>query len=218
VRAETATIPIVSAGGGDLIATGLAASYARPGGNVTGVSNPALAGKQFQLLQETVPGLARIAVLFDTTNPIRREIFEAAAPALDLQVQFVGVGGSEELMTAFETATRGHADGLFVFLGPRISDNLTRIAELAIQRQFPSMWAQTEAVERGGLMAYGANRAALYRRAAYYVDRILKGTQPAELPIEQPREFEFIINLKTAQALGLTIPPPVLLQATEVLQ
>jgi putative tryptophan/tyrosine transport system substrate-binding protein len=224
VLAVTTTIPIVSTGAGvpDLVASGLAASYARPGGTVTGLSTPSLEGKQLQLLQEAVPTLARVAILFDrATGRAQRpgqEPFEAAARTLGLQLQFVGASGPEDLEPGVETAIREHADGLFVTTGVLLSSNQTRIAELAIQSRLPSMWAQSEAVGRGALMAYGPNRVDLHRRAAYYVDRILKGTSPADLPIEQSREFDFIINLQTAQALGLTIPRSVLLQATEVIQ
>ena len=130
----------------------------------------------------------------------------------------MGAGEADGLEAAFEAAVRERADGLFVSNGPVITANHARIAELAVQARLPSMWQQSDAVARGGLMGYGPNRAAMYRRAAYYVDRILKGTKPADLPVEQPTTFDFVINLKTAQALGLTIPQDVLLQATEVIQ
>jgi putative tryptophan/tyrosine transport system substrate-binding protein len=217
--AATTTIPIVSAGPGDMVGLGLVVSLARPGGNVTGLTVPSLAGKQLQLLHETVPQLSRAGVLFDTANTgFRPHLYEAAARTLGLQVQFVGVGGPEELEPAFETALREHVDGLLVGQGGMISANHRRIAELAIQHRLPSVWQHSDAAGRGGLMAYAPNRAGMYRYAASYVDKILKGAKPADLPIEQPREFDFAINLKTAQALGLTIPPHVLLQATEVIQ
>ena len=221
VQAATTTIPIVSAGAGpDLVAMGVVTSLGRPGGNVTGLSTPLLAGKQLQLLQEVVPTLSRVAVLVDATVPadFEREPFEAAARSLGLQLQFVGARGPQDLEPVFATAVRGQADGLFVSGGPVIVGNQTRIGELAIQSRLPSMWQQSEAVGRGGLMAYGPNRASMYRRAAYYVDRILKGASPAELPVEEPMLFDFVINLKTAQALGLTMPQHVLLQATELIQ
>jgi putative tryptophan/tyrosine transport system substrate-binding protein len=218
-RAATTTLPIVSAGAGDVVTAELAASYARPGGNVTGLSTPSLAGKQLQLLQEVVPTLSRVAVLFAATNAdFRREPFEAAARTLGLQVHFVGTVDSKDLEVAFEAVLREHADGLLLSAGPVNSGNQTRIAELALQHRLPSMWAQSAAMGRGGLMAYAPNRAAQHRRAAYYVDRILQGTSPADLPVEQPREFDCIINARTAHALGLTIPHHILLQATEVLQ
>jgi putative tryptophan/tyrosine transport system substrate-binding protein len=220
-QAATRTIPIVSAGAGspDLVAGGLAASHARPGGNVTGLNVPVLAGKQLQLLQEVVPTLSRVAVLFDPTlTEFAREPYEAAVGTLGLQVQFVGAVEPEDLESAFAAATREHADGIFVIGGPLNAGNQTHIGELALQSRLPSMWAQSDAVGRGALMAYGPNRAELYRRAATYVDKILKGAKPADLPIEEPMRFDFAINLRTAQALGLTIPPHVLLQATEVIQ
>ena len=224
MRQATATIPIVSAGGAgnggpDLVTSGLAASHAHPGGNVTGPSMPALEGKQLQLLQETVPLLVRVAILFDRTNPdFGREAYEPAARALGQQLQFLGVRGAEDLESSFDAAIREHADGLFVVTSPMATAHSARIAELAIQSQLPSMWQQREAVVRGGLLSYGSNRSTLYRQAATYVAKILQGARPADLPLEEPREFEFVINLQTAQALGLTIPQHVLLQATEVIQ
>jgi putative ABC transport system substrate-binding protein len=220
--AATTTIPIVSAGAGDLVATGVVASHARPGGNVTGLSMPPLVGKQLQLFQDAVPTLSRVLVLFDPAfypNWEReRETMEEAARILSLRLQFVGARGVEDLVLALEPAVREHVDGLYMAGGPLIGANQARIAELAIRSRLPSMWEQSEAVERGGLMGYGPSRPKLWRRAAYYVDRILQGTKPSDLPIEEPREFDFIINLKTAQALGLTIPHHLLLQATEVIQ
>ena len=221
MQAATTTIPIVSAGAGpDLVAMGVVASLGRPGGNVTGLSTPLLAGKQLQLLQEVVPTLSRVAVLFDATIPadFEREPFEAAARGLGLQLQFVGAHGPQDLEPGFATAVRGRADGLFLSGSPVIVGNQTRIGELAIQSRLPSMWQQSEAVGRGGLMGYGSNRADLYRRAATYVDKILKGARPADLPVEQPTKFDFVINLKIAQALGLSVPQSLLQHATEVIQ
>jgi putative ABC transport system substrate-binding protein len=220
--AATSTIPIVNPNPGgteDLVTSGLAASYARPGGIVTGLSSPDLVAKQFQLLHEVVPTLSVVAVLAPlVTSELRREPYEAASRALGLQLEFMEASGSGELEQAFAGAIRKHADGLLVARGPTIADNQVQIAELALQHRLPSLWRQPEAVARGGLMAYGQPITAGYRRAAYYVDRILKGANPADLPIEQPTTFDFVINLKTAQALGLTIPEHVLLQATEVIQ
>jgi putative ABC transport system substrate-binding protein len=219
LQATMTTVPIVSAGSGELVERGLAASHAHPGANVTGLSTPNLAGKHLQLLLETVPTLSRVAVLFDTINSeFQRQPYEAAARALGLQVQFIEMNVRADPEPELDAAIRQHADGLYVPLGPAISRNQTRLAELALHRGLPSIWAQSEAAGRGGLMAYGPNRTDLFRRAAYYVDRILKGTKPVDLPIEQPTTFDFVINLKTAQALGLTIPQRMLLQATEVIQ
>jgi putative ABC transport system substrate-binding protein len=221
MQAVTTSIPIVSAGAGPLglVGIGLAASYARPGGNVTGLNEPRLTGKQLQLLQEAVPTASHVAVLFDPTIPdFGPGPYEAAVRTLGLRLQLLSARGSEDLEPAFEAAAREHADGIYVAGGPVNSGNQPRINELALRWRLPSMWGQSDAVALGALMAYGSNRAALYRRAAYYVDRILQGTQPADLPIEEPREFDFVINLKTARALGLIIPDQVLLQATEVIE
>jgi putative tryptophan/tyrosine transport system substrate-binding protein len=224
VLAASATIPIVTAAAGsDIVAAGLVASHARPGGTVTGLStSSSLIGKQLQFLPELVPALSRVVVLFDATSPdlrqLRREPYEAAARTLGLALQFVGAVSPADLETAFEAAIREQADALFVTTGPAILTNQGRIAGLALQSRLPSMWQQSEAVGQGGLIAYGPNRADGYRRAAYYVDRILQGTLPADLPVEEPRKFDCVINLKTAQALGLSIPPHVLVQATEVIQ
>lgn len=221
VQAQAAPIPIVSTGTGtgDLVADGLATSYARPGGIVTGLSRPSsLVGKQLQLLREVAPTLSRVAVLFNATTPPPHDPYEAAARTLGLQLQFLGAGGPEDLERVFDTATHEHADGLLLSTGSVISNNQIWIAELALQSGLPSMWQQSDAVGRGGLMAYGPNRAAQFRRTAYYVDRIVKGTPPAELPIEEPREFDFVVNLKTAQALGITFPNEIMLQVTEVIQ
>ena len=220
--AATTTIPIVSAGAGDLVATGVVASYARPGGNVTGLSTPSLADKQLEYFRQAVPTISRVLVLFDTAfypNWEReRETMEEAARILNLRLQFVGARGVEDLELALEPASREHVDGLYMTLGPLISANQARVAELAIRSRLPSMWQQPELVARGGLMSYAPSRLNQYRRAAYYVDRILKGTKPADLPVEQPMTFDFVVNLKTAQALGITFPDEIMLQVTEVIQ
>ena len=220
--AATTTIPIVSAGPSDLVGTGVVASHAHPGGNVTGLSTPPLAGKQLQLFQEAVPTLSRVLVLFDPTFypswERERETMEEAARILSLRLQFVGARGVEDLELALEPAVREQVDGLYMARGPLISAHQARIAELAIRSRLPSMWQLSEAVARGALMGYAPNRLNQYRRAAYFVDRILKGTKPSDLPIEEPREFDFIINLKTAQTLGITFPNEIMLQVTEVIQ
>jgi putative ABC transport system substrate-binding protein len=223
-QAATSAIPIVSAGAGDLVFFGVVASLGQPGANVTGLSTPSLAGKQLQLLQQAVPMLSRVAVFLDVApnfeglSPFyQQELYEAAAFALGLQLQLVGLRGPESLEPGIEAALREHADGLFFPAGPVISGNHTRLAELAIQSRLPSMWGQPEAVARGGLLGYGFNRPDLHRRVATYVDKILKGAKPADLPVEQPTKFDFILNLQTARALGLTIAPSLLAQATEVI-
>jgi putative ABC transport system substrate-binding protein len=219
----TQTIPIVMGVVVDPVATGLAASLARPGGNITGLSRmgPVVAAKQLELLKETVPGLSHVAVLWNPTNPGRtpelREV-EVAAGALGVRLQAVEVHGPTELDGAFAAMTKEQADGVMVPLDFVLLNLRTTIIDLAAKNRLPAVYGQRDYVDSGGLMSYAANVSEMYRRAAYYVDRILKGAKPGDLPIEQPMTFEFVINLKTAQALGLTIPPHVLLQATEVIQ
>jgi putative ABC transport system substrate-binding protein len=182
---------------------------------------PVLAAKQLELLNETIPGLSRVAVLWNPTNPGSapqlREA-EAAAGILGLRLQPVEARGLDELDGAFAAMTTAQADGLIVIVDANLLDHRARIAALAGKSRLPAEYGLREHVEAGGLMSYSANLAEMFRRAAYYVDRILKGAKPADLPVEQPTTFEFVINLKTAQALGLTIPQHVLLQATEVIQ
>jgi len=223
VHAATTTIPIVSVGAGDLVRTGLAASLARPGQNVTGMSTPALGGKQLQLLQEAVPALARVAVLygrrtFDPADSVQREPYEAAGRALGLEIQYVGGDNVDDLEGAFDAAVREQADGILVQSGALTNANETRINELALERRLPSIWALSDGPSRGGLMAYAPNKPDQYRRVASFVDKILRGANPADLPIELPEKFDFVINLQTAQSLGLTIPQSVLGQATEIIR
>jgi putative ABC transport system substrate-binding protein len=220
----TAIIPIVqAAGGGDLVAGGVVESLARPGGNVTGVTAlaPQLAGKRLELLRETVPGLLAVGVNWNEANPeTRAEVHEltVAAQMLGLQLHSLPVRSIDELATAIAAAARDRLGALVIITDGLTLDREPRIAALALEKGLPSMSSLRAYTEAGGLMAYGSSFTYLTRRAAYYVDRILKGAKPADLPVEQPREFEFVINLKTAQALGLTIPPHVLLQATEIIQ
>lgn len=220
VRNITSTIPIVSVGQGDLRERVLTESLARPTGNVTGLSTPVLAGKPLQLLKEAVPGLTRVLILYDATISVVRDPYDEAARSLGLDLQFVASLGPSDFDAAFQTAVREHADGLFVTTGPVFSSlsTQTQISELAIKHRLPSMWGASDAVARGGLLGYGANRADLFRRAATYLDRLLKGARPADLPIEQPTVFDLLVNVKTALALDLTIPQSVLAQATEVIQ
>jgi putative ABC transport system substrate-binding protein len=220
VYAATTTVPIVSIGQEDLREKGLADNLGRPSGNVTGMSTSSLHGKLLQLLQEAIPSLNRVTALVDTA--LRADLYaqyEAAARNLGLEIQIVGVGTPDDLDHAFDSAMRARAEGIILSGGPFIQQAAeARIADLALQHRLPSAWTRAEPVRRVGLMGYGANRADLYRRAATYVDKILKGSWPADLPIEQPTLFDFAINLKTAQTLGLTIPPSVLAAATEVIQ
>jgi putative ABC transport system substrate-binding protein len=219
----TTTIPIVMAVSSDPVGIGFVASLARPGGNITGLSFmlTEVSGKRLELLQEAVPKLSHVAVLWNPTNPNSTLGFketQTAAHALGLPLQSLEVRGPDEFDQAFAAMTREHADALVVLSNPLFFGHRRQLAELAVKHRLPAIFLFREYVEAGGLMAYGANLNAMYRRAAYYVDRILKGTKPADLPVEQPVKFELVINLKTAQALDLTIPPTLLFQADEVIK
>jgi putative tryptophan/tyrosine transport system substrate-binding protein len=223
VREATTTVPIVLAGtGDDPVTAGLAASYARPGGNVTGVTNlgVALNGKRLQLLKETVPSISRVAVLWDTPTygPFLVEDWSRDAQAVGVQLHPMALRGPEEFDTAFEAAVGEGADSLLVSGGPLGNAHRAQIIQRAAWLRWPAIYPQRQFVDEGGLLVYAASLADLWRRAVVYVDKILKGANPADLPIEQPMTFDFVVNTKTAQALGLTIPQRVLLQATEVIQ
>ena len=219
----TTTIPIVMAVSSDPVGIGFVASLARPGGNITGLSFmlTEVSGKRLELLQEAVPKLSHVAVLWNPTMPSSMLGFketQTAAHALGLSLQSLEVRGPDEFDQAFAAMTREHADALVVLSNPLFFGHRRQLAALAVKHRLPAIFLFREYVEAGGLMAYGANLHAMYRRAAYYVDRILKGTKPADLPVEQPVKFELVINLKTAQALDLTIPPTPLFQADEVIK
>jgi putative ABC transport system substrate-binding protein len=221
-RQVTSTIPIVVALG-DPVTAGLATSLARPGANVTGLSHypTQLSAKRLELLKETVPTLARLAVLWNPSSLIKQVEWaetQRAARTLDIQVQSLEVGGADELDDAFVAATREQADAALVFGDNLTGSHAAQIVALAARSRLPTMYESRPFIDAGGLIAYGPNFPALLRRSAYYVHRILDGAKPADLPIEQPTKFDFVINLQTARALGLTIPPQVLAQATEVLQ
>lgn len=220
----TTTIPIVMAvGGGDPVGVGLVASLARPGGNITGLSMmlPEVSGKRLEFLQEAVPTLSRVAVLW---NPdVRGSTFafketQTAAHALGLQLQSLGVRSPDEFAQAFAAMTREHADALVVLSNELFFGHRSQLAELTLRHRLPAMFHLREYAEAGGLMAYGVDAADMYRRAATYVDKILKGAMPADLPVEQPVKFVLVINLKAAKALGITMPPSLLLLADEVIQ
>jgi putative tryptophan/tyrosine transport system substrate-binding protein len=224
VKRETQTIPIVMAASNDPVATGLVASLARPGGNVTGLSiiSPELSGKRLELLREVVPGLSRVAVLW---NPdVRGAVLdyretEAAAGSLRLQLQSVEVVRAEDLNRAFSLVTKERAQALIVPpANPVAFGSRDQIASFVQKNKLPSIYAQREYVDAGGLMSYGPSTPDMHRRAATYVDKILKGTKPADLPVEQPRKFELVINLKTAKQIGITIPPNVLARADKVIR
>jgi putative tryptophan/tyrosine transport system substrate-binding protein len=218
------TIPIVMTGTTDPVAQGFVASLARPGGNITGVSNlmADLPHKRLEILKETVPHSARIAVLVNPDNPPATSMLATltvAAQALRLHLHVVELRHAEELDTAFAAMTHEGVDALMVLSDPLLMDELLgRVADLATKSRLPAMYDWKMYVEAGGLMSYGTSLPERHRRAATYVDKILKGAKPADLPVEQSTTFELIINLKTAQALGLTIPPSVLFQATEVIR
>jgi len=222
-KKATVTIPIVMAQDPDPIGNGFIASLARPGGNVTGLSNVnrELSGKRLELLKEIVPRLSRIAVFGTAAFPGNaqglREV-EAAAGAFGVKLQYVDCLSSKDIETAFRFATKEHADAVLVLPGPIFNSQQTMIADLAVQNRLPATYNSPEYVEGGGLMSYGASIPNLYRRAAVYVDKILKGVKPADLPVEQPIKFEFIINLKAAKQIGLTIPPNVLARADKVIK
>jgi len=222
-QGATATVPIVTATT-DPVGTGLVQSLARPGGNITGTTNynPDLTGKKLQLLREIVPGAARVAFLTNPNNPtyaVQEKELEAAAAALGVALQRLEVRAPAELEPAFRTAAEKRADALMV-----LADSLVfipqreRIARLAIDGRMPTMVIDRPSVEAGGLVAYGENRAALQRTRAAIIDKILKGANPADLPIAGPTQFDLVVNLKTARAIGLPIPESVLQQATEVIQ
>ncbi len=221
----TKTIPIVMVGAGiDPVEAGLVESLARPGGNVTGITNldRQLGGKRLELLKEAVPKLARVAVLYDPAIPGTvlelKEILPVAARELRLTLQLLEVRAAGDIDKVIAAMGKRRPEGLYVIGGPLINFNVKRIVDFALKSRLPSTYVRGEFVDAGGLMYYGADQAESYRRVAYFVDRILKGAKPAELPVEQPMKFEFVINLKTANQIGLTIPQWTLMKATKVIQ
>jgi putative ABC transport system substrate-binding protein len=222
-KAATATIPIVMTQDPDPVGNGFVASLARPGGNITGLSNlaPEISGKQLELLREIVPKLSRVAVFESSTVPGHalqlREIGLAAGP-LSVQLQSLDVLGPKDIETAFRAASDQRAEGLIVFGGGILVGQRTRIVEFAVKNRLPAIYLGPTYVDAGGLMSYGVNQIDLDRRAATYVDRILKGAKPADLPVEQPRRFDFVVNLKSAKQIGLTIPVRVLERADRVIR
>jgi putative ABC transport system substrate-binding protein len=223
-KQATKTIPIVMVTTQDPVATGLVESLARPGGNITGLTRLTveLSGKRLELLKEVVLGISRVGVLWDADgrgSAMSLKEYEAAARSLKVQLQSLEVRGSNpDLEGAFQTGAKGRASALITITGSLLNRYPNRIADLAIKNQLPSMHERSEYVEAGGLMSYSTNDADSFRRAAVYVDKILKGAKPADLPVEQPTKFEFVINLKTAKQIGLTIPPNVLARADRVIR
>jgi putative ABC transport system substrate-binding protein len=222
-KQATGSIPIVTATGADPVKLGLVASLARPGGNVTGVfslSNE-LAGKRLEFLKQLIPRVSRVAVLRESDNrasALTLRDAESAAKLLGLVVQSVGVRGSKELDAAFVAMKRARADAVMVLETTAFFADRRRIADLAVMHRLPMAAQAKEFAEAGALVSYGTDYPDLFRRAATFVDKILKGAKPADLPVEQPTKFELVINLKTAKALGLTVPPSLLRRADEVIQ
>ncbi|HEV8311407.1 MAG TPA: ABC transporter substrate-binding protein [Methylomirabilota bacterium] len=224
VQRATGTVPIVMAAVGDPVASRFVVSLARPGGNITGVTlfQPGLGGKRLTLLKQAVPSITQVAVLRNPSStsestPLWTET-RAAAQSLGLKLHMVEARNRDELGDAFTKARRAHAEAFIALSDPVFTAQRGRIVELAATNRLPAIYDGREFVEAGGLMAYAASLPDQFRRAALYVDKILKGAKPADLPVEQPTRFELVINLKTAKALGLTIPPSVLQQADETLQ
>jgi len=220
----TSTIPIVFTQDRDPVANGFVASLARPGGNITGNSRlaPELSGKQLELLMEIVPRLSRVAAVWSSTSrqsaSMRKEL-ELAAGALGLKLQFIDVQGPMDIEPAFREASKRYAEAaLWLVSNPNYNSNRTQVAELAVKSRLPVIYSRRIDVEAGGLMSYSVNITELDRRAATYVDKILKGAKPAELPVERPRKFDLVINLKTAKQIGLTIPPEILIRADKVIK
>jgi putative tryptophan/tyrosine transport system substrate-binding protein len=222
-KQATSTIPVVMGASSDPVGTGLVASLARPGSNVTGVSlmSPETAGKRLELLKEAVPEFSRLAVLLNETSPVHvileREI-TAAAPVLGIEVRSLRVRGAQDLESAFRTAQAAGDQAVYPASDPLFTNTRAQLAELALRHRLPLMCDFRENVEAGALMAYGPVVATMYRRAAAYVGKILKGARPADLPVEQPTNFELFLNARTARALGLTFSQELLIQATQVIQ
>jgi putative ABC transport system substrate-binding protein len=222
----TKTIPIVMVGvGSDPVRAGFVESLARPGGNVTGLTslNRELGGKRLELFKEAVPKLSRVAVLYDPANPPSsyevKELLPANARALELTIELWEIRAVDDFEKVFAALNKQRPEGLYVFgAGGVMRPNQKRIVDFALKNRLPLLSASRDTVEAGGLMSYGADFADRYRRVAYFADKILKGTKPADLPVEQPTKFELVINLKTAKQIGLTIPPNVLARADRVIK
>ena len=222
-KEATSTIPIVMAQDNDPVASGVVASLARPGGNITGLSNfaPELSGKRLEILREVIPKLSRVAVLGSSTGPsyalVMREL-ELAAKVLGVKLQYLDILEPKDVETAFRAAAEGRADGITTFASAMVVSQRAQIIELAAKNRLPGIYHNSQFSEAGGLMFYGVNVLDLDRRAATYVDKILKGAKPADLPVEQPTKFELVINLKTAKQIGVTIPQSVLYRADKVIK
>ena len=223
VKEATSTIPIVMAQDTDPVGNGFVASLARPGGNITGLAtlSPEISGKQLELLNEIVPKLLRVAVIGNSTNPgdaqaLRETVL--AAGSFEVYLRYLDVLDPKDIEAAFRAAAKGRADALLVLGNPILNNQRKQVVELAVKHRLPATYTRPEFIEVGGLMYYGTNYNELFRRAATYVDKILKGAKPAELPVEQPKKFELIINLKAAKQIGLTIPTNLLARADRVIK
>jgi ABC-type uncharacterized transport system substrate-binding protein len=221
-RRRLSTIPIVSGPTGDPVGTGIVASFARPGGNVTGLTqmSPGLSAKRLELLKQAVPGVSRVSVFANLSDPIAApqvQEMEAAARSLGVRLRVRAVRNPEQLPGAFEAAAKERDERLLTTIETVFLVHRARVLELAAKHGLPAMYPYREFADAGGMMSYGPNRLALYRRLAVYVDKMLKGAKPADMPVEQPTEFELVINLKTAKALGLTIPLSLLARADQVI-
>jgi putative tryptophan/tyrosine transport system substrate-binding protein len=220
-RRATTTIPIIMVAGGDPVSSGLVASFSKPGGNITGltIQHPELSGKSLELLKETVPRLSRVAVLQEAGgDPDASREMEVAARALRLKLQTLEVRGPTELDTAFQAATKGRAEALLVRESAMLSSHTERIVTFSVKSRLPALGQLGRSTEAGLLISYGPDLSDLFKRSATYVDKILKGSKPADLPVERPKKFELVINLKTAKQIGLTIPPNVLVRADKVIR
>jgi putative ABC transport system substrate-binding protein len=222
-KEATVTIPVVMAQDNDPVANGFVTSLARPGGNITGLATlaPEISGKRLELLKEIIPKLSRVAVFGTSTIPGTAEALKETEPtagALGVKLQYLDVRTSKDIETAFRAASKGRANAVLVLSSPVFAPQRTQIADFAVRNRLPTIFPFLEYVEAGGLMTYGVNRNDLARRTATYVDKILKGAKPADLPVEQPQKFELFINLKAAKQIGLTIPPNVLARADKVIR
>ena len=222
-KGATSTIPIVMGFDNDPVGNGFVASLARPGGNITGLANlnPELSGKRLELLKEIIPRLSRVAVFGESTFPGNTQSLretELAAGAFGVKLQYLEVLGPKDIQTAFGAARKGRAEAVLVLQSPIFNSQRKQIVELAVKNRLPAIYSAAEWMEDGGLMTYSASLTDLFRRVATYVDKILKGTKPADLPVEQPTKFELIINLKAAKQISLTIPPNVLARADKVIK
>ena len=223
VKEATITIPVVMAQDGDPVASGFVASLSRPGGNITGLSSlsPELSGKRLEFLKEIVSNLSRVTAIGDSREPNNAHLLkelDLAAGALKVKLQYIDVRSFNDIETAFQAAAKERADGVVLLGSVVFNVHRKQIVQLAIKHRLPATYTRPEFVEQGGLMTYGPSINDLFRRAASYVDKILKGAKPADLPVQQPTKFEFIVNLKAAKQIGLTIPPNVLVRADRVIK